>query len=111
MISRIPAAQLPPGGVRKVVLATNIAETSLTISDVVYVVDAGRLKERRHNAQRGMSLLVEDFVSQVKITPDRKCNFWITVNLQCLAAQGAVAQCSARMETAGGRMHVPGEKI
>lgn len=57
---------MPPPGVRKVVLATNIAETSLTISDVVYVVDAGKLKERRHNAARGMSLLVEDFVSQVR---------------------------------------------
>ena len=34
-------------GVRKVVLATNIAETSLTIEDVVYVVDTGRHKERR----------------------------------------------------------------
>ena len=34
----------PPGGTRKVVLATNIAETSLTIEDVVYVVDSGKLK-------------------------------------------------------------------
>lgn len=34
-------------GVRKIVLATNIAETSLTIEDVVYVVDSGRHKERR----------------------------------------------------------------
>jgi hypothetical protein len=42
------------------------AETSVTISDVVYVVDSGKLKERRHNAARGMSLLVEDFVSQVR---------------------------------------------
>lgn len=41
------------------------AETSVTIADVVYVVDCGKLKERRHNAARGMSLLVEDFVSQV----------------------------------------------
>ena len=48
----------------QVVLATNIAETSLTIEDVVYVVDSGKLKERRYDAGRGMSLLVEDFVSR-----------------------------------------------
>ena len=36
----------PPGDARKVVLATNIAETSLTIEDVVYVVDSGKLKAR-----------------------------------------------------------------
>jgi len=33
--------------VRKVVIATNIAETSLTIEDVVAVVDSGQHKERR----------------------------------------------------------------
>ena len=36
----------PLEGTRKVVLATNIAETSLTIEDVVYVVDSGKLKVR-----------------------------------------------------------------
>ncbi len=57
------AFKRPPKDVRKVVIATNIAETSLTIEDVVYVVDSGKLKERRHDAARSMSLLVEDWVS------------------------------------------------
>ena len=38
------AFSTPPEGVRKIVIATNIAETSLTIADVCFVVDAGRLK-------------------------------------------------------------------
>ena len=38
------AFKKPPEGVRKIVVATNIAETSLTIEDVVYVVDTAKLK-------------------------------------------------------------------
>lgn len=35
----------PPPGTRLVVIATNVAETSITIPNVRYVVDAGRAKE------------------------------------------------------------------
>jgi ATP-dependent RNA helicase DHX37/DHR1 len=35
----------PPPGTRLVVVATNVAETSITIPNVKYVVDAGRAKE------------------------------------------------------------------
>ncbi|KAJ3402528.1 ATPdependent RNA helicase [Chytriomyces hyalinus] len=38
----------PAKGVRKIVVSTNVAETSITIEDVVYVVDAGRVKEMRY---------------------------------------------------------------
>ena len=49
--------QKPPGGARKIVVATNIAETSLTIPDVVYVIDSGRQKCRQYDPRRGMSSL------------------------------------------------------
>lgn len=54
----------PAAGTRKVVVSTNIAETSVTIEDVVFVIDSGKLKERRFNAARGISMLVLDHVSQ-----------------------------------------------
>ncbi|PFH57836.1 hypothetical protein XA68_14489 [Ophiocordyceps unilateralis] len=47
-----------PNGARKVVLATNIAETSLTIDGIVYVIDPGYVKENIYNPATGMSNLV-----------------------------------------------------
>ena len=47
-----------PPGARKVVLATNIAETSLTIPGIVYVVDAGFVKMTSYNPRNGMESLV-----------------------------------------------------
>jgi HrpA-like RNA helicase len=42
----------PPPGVRKIVLATNIAETAITVDDVGFVVDTGRMKENRYDPMR-----------------------------------------------------------
>ncbi|KAL8118675.1 pre-mRNA-splicing factor ATP-dependent RNA helicase DEAH1-like isoform X2 [Apium graveolens] len=48
-----------PKGARKVVLATNIAETSLTIDGIKYVIDTGFVKIKSYNPRTGMeSLLV-----------------------------------------------------
>ncbi|GAP85816.1 putative pre-mRNA-splicing factor ATP-dependent RNA helicase PRP16 [Rosellinia necatrix] len=47
-----------PDGARKVVLATNIAETSLTIDGITYVIDPGYVKENVYNPATGMSNLV-----------------------------------------------------
>ncbi|KAF4506463.1 hypothetical protein G6O67_006547 [Ophiocordyceps sinensis] len=47
-----------PDGARKVILATNIAETSLTIDGIVYVIDPGYVKENMYNPATGMSNLV-----------------------------------------------------
>jgi ATP-dependent RNA helicase DHX29 len=54
----------PPKGLRKVIAATNIAETSITIDDVVYVIDSGKHKENRYNPQKKLSSMVEDWISQ-----------------------------------------------
>ncbi|KAM9328858.1 ATP-dependent RNA helicase DHX29 isoform 1-T1 [Gastrophryne carolinensis] len=55
---------LPPPGTRKIVLATNIAETGITIPDVVFVIDAGKTKENRYHESSQMSSLVETFISK-----------------------------------------------
>ncbi|KAH7913983.1 pre-mRNA splicing factor [Hygrophoropsis aurantiaca] len=47
-----------PEGARKVVLATNIAETSITIEGVVFVIDPGFVKQNSYNPRTGMSSLV-----------------------------------------------------
>ena len=47
-----------PPGARKVVLATNIAETSITIDGVVFVIDPGFVKQNSYNPRTGMSSLV-----------------------------------------------------
>jgi len=58
--------QKPKTGVRKIVVATNIAETSVTIDDIRYVMDTGRQKEMRYDSQRGLSCLEDCWVSKAQ---------------------------------------------
>ncbi|KAM6902734.1 ATP-dependent RNA helicase DHX29 [Xenentodon cancila] len=58
------AFTVPPAGVRKIVLSTNIAETGVTIPDVVFVIDTGKTKENKYHESSQMSSLVETFVSK-----------------------------------------------
>ncbi|GFS95575.1 ATP-dependent RNA helicase DHX8 [Nephila pilipes] len=55
----------PPGS-RKVVIATNIAETSLTIDGIYYVVDPGFVKQNVYNSKTGMDSLVVTPISQAQ---------------------------------------------
>ncbi|PYI15552.1 ATP dependent RNA helicase [Aspergillus violaceofuscus CBS 115571] len=55
---------VPPEGMRKIVIATNIAETGITIPDITAVIDAGKEKTMRFDERRQLSRLVEAFISR-----------------------------------------------
>uniref|UniRef100_A0A8C1HLZ8 Activating signal cointegrator 1 complex subunit 3 n=1 Tax=Cyprinus carpio carpio TaxID=630221 RepID=A0A8C1HLZ8_CYPCA len=54
----------PPAGARLCVIATNVAETSLTIPGVKYVVDCGRVKKRFYDRVTGVSSFKVTWISQ-----------------------------------------------
>ncbi|KAI9370426.1 P-loop containing nucleoside triphosphate hydrolase protein [Aspergillus egyptiacus] len=58
------AFNVPPEGMRKIVIATNIAETGITIPDITAVIDAGKEKTMRFDERRQLSRLVEAFISR-----------------------------------------------
>lgn len=62
------AAIAPVEQGRKIVLATSIAETSLTIEDVRVVVDGGRARRARFDPGSGMSRLVTERVTRAEAT-------------------------------------------
>ncbi|KAK7385921.1 hypothetical protein VNO78_31892 [Psophocarpus tetragonolobus] len=54
----------PPHGCRKIVLSTNIAETAITIDDIVYVIDTGRMKEKSYDPYNNVSTLQSSWISK-----------------------------------------------
>ncbi|EXJ72435.1 uncharacterized protein A1O5_04939 [Cladophialophora psammophila CBS 110553] len=70
LYSQLPTAEQlkvfepPPEGARLIVLATNVAETSLTIPGIRYVFDTGRSKERKYNLDTGVQSFEIDYISK-----------------------------------------------
>ncbi len=58
------AISTPGEGIRKIVLATNIAETSLTIEGINCVIDSGLERILQYNPSSGMNRLTTQFISQ-----------------------------------------------
>nr|GEU80275.1 DExH-box ATP-dependent RNA helicase DExH6 [Tanacetum cinerariifolium] len=54
----------PPQGCRKIILSTNIAETAVTIDDVVFVIDSGRMKEKSYDPYNKVSTLQSSWISK-----------------------------------------------
>jgi HrpA-like RNA helicase len=55
---------IPPEGVRKCILATNIAETSITIDGLRFIVDSGKVKEISYDPKYKMQRLQEFWISR-----------------------------------------------
>lgn len=62
-----------PDGTRKCIVSTNIAETSLTVDGIYYVIDTGYVKMKVYNPKMGMDAL------QVGV------GFWVFVGFGCFA--------------------------
>lgn len=61
----------PGKGVRKIVLSTNIAETSLTIEDIVFVIDSGKAKEKSFDSMTGVTQLKSVWISKASVNQRR----------------------------------------
>lgn len=53
----------PPHGIRKIIIATSIAETSITIEDVVYVINCGKTKLGKFDVKNNIQTLKPEWVS------------------------------------------------
>ncbi|XP_047340945.1 DExH-box ATP-dependent RNA helicase DExH6 [Impatiens glandulifera] len=58
------AFKRPPSGCRKIILSTNISETAVTIDDIVYVIDSGRMKEKSYDPYNNVSTLQSSWISK-----------------------------------------------
>ncbi|XP_069082777.1 ATP-dependent RNA helicase DHX33 isoform X2 [Pleurodeles waltl] len=58
--------QTAPTGHRKVILSTNIAETSITIAGIKYVIDTGMVKAKKYNPGSGLEVLAVQRVSKAQ---------------------------------------------
>ncbi|KAJ9092668.1 hypothetical protein QFC21_006733 [Naganishia friedmannii] len=56
--------EIPPEGMRKIVLSTNIAETGVTIPDITCVIDSGKHREMRYDEKRSISRLTETYIAR-----------------------------------------------
>lgn len=54
----------PPSGLRKVIVSTNVAETSITIDDITAVIDTGKVKQLTYDSVTNIVCLAEQWTSR-----------------------------------------------
>jgi ATP-dependent RNA helicase DHX57 len=97
---RLVFGKAPPGK-RKVVVATNVAETSITIEDIVAVIDSGKVKETNYDPTSNIVRLEEVWASQAACKQRRgragrvqagKCYKLFTKNVEANMAPAAAPE-------------------
>lgn len=58
----------PPIGVRKIILSTPLAETSITIDDIVYVINAGKMRKPFFDFERTATVLEDQWITKANET-------------------------------------------
>ena len=76
----------PPEGCRRIVVATNIAETSVTVDGIVYVIDTGRVKMKSFNPQTGIDAL--------GVIPISRCGHKLHTILTLVTETQMVSECT-----------------
>ncbi|CAE6438679.1 unnamed protein product [Rhizoctonia solani] len=69
--SQTAVFEIPPPGIKKIVVSTNIAETGVTIPDITCVIDSGKHKEMRFDEKRQTSRLIETTIARSNATQRR----------------------------------------
>lgn len=82
-----------PPNIRKIVLATNMAEASITINDIVFVVDCGKAKETTYDALNNTPCLLPSWISQASA---RQVSFFVHWLLQ-FSVTGVIPNCFCTM--------------
>lgn len=58
----------PPEGVRKIIVSTPLSETSITIEDVVYVINAGKMRRPFFDFEKGATVFEDEWITKANET-------------------------------------------